>query len=215
MYNGLTHWTGELKQTFHCQTNHLSSLSFNLHTYLDVTPDKTEALSIHDDTLKQYLGEQYGLAAWTWICSSPNNQLTHRVNPHWRQADEPAESTLQHQWRDGRMKRRDISGNRLDNRRKHWQPVPCTGTRWLAEETSSPGQERPPSAALQPQAAPAPLSRAAAAAGAWLELWRYDLGFPRSHRVDLHLQQEARGPQWSFFAAQTLVRPWQRSEVEL
>lgn len=32
-YNGLTHWTGELKQTCYCQIN-LSSLSFNLHAYL-------------------------------------------------------------------------------------------------------------------------------------------------------------------------------------
>lgn len=81
----------------------------------------------------------------------------------------------------------------------------CTGTRWLAEGTKSLAQESFPSAAPLPQAAPAPRAHAAAA-GIWLELWRYDLEFPRSHRADQHHQAEAEEQQCSSFAAPALVR---------
>lgn len=151
---------------------------------------------------------------WTWICLSPNIPLSRRANPESKQADWPAKSTLQHQWRDGEEQkgggRTDFSGNRLDNRHKHWEPVLCTGTHWLVEGPKSPAQENFPSAALQPRVSLALQSRAAA--GIWLELWRCDLGFPCSRRADWHCQEEAGGPQRSSYAAPTLVRNWMRQE---
>lgn len=80
----------------------------------------------------------------------------------------------------------------------------CPGTRWLVEGTRSPAQESFPLAAPLPratrvtQATRAPRSRAAA--GIWLELWRYNLVFPGDRRADHHCQKEAAGQQWVSFA---------------
>jgi len=154
---------------------------------------------------------------WTWICWSPNNPITRRVNPKSKRAGWPASSTLQHQWRDREQQKggggTDISGNRLDNRHTHWGPVPCTGTRWLVEGTRSPAQGSFPWAAPLPRATPAPPSPAA---GISLERWSRDLRFRCGHRADQRHQEEAGGQQCSSFAAPALVRTWgEESRVKL
>lgn len=122
---------------------------------------------------------------WTWMESK---QLTHLRSKPRTFAD-----LFCHIW-EGRNT--DISGNRLDNRRKRRQPAPCTGTRWLEEGTRAPVLESSPLAALPPPPA-APVVR------------RRHLDFPCSRRADRHRRREAAGGPRSSAAPLDLVKLWE------
>lgn len=100
--------------------------------------------------------------------------------------------------------RKDISGNRLDNRHKHPKPKPCTGTRWLVAGSKTLVQQSFRLAAPLPGLALVSLSRGAA--GIWLKLWGCVLCLPPDHQADQQAQEVAEGQQHPSFAALALVR---------
>lgn len=89
----------------------------------------------------------------------------------------------------------DISGNRLDNRRKRRQPAPCPGTRWWGEGTRAPAGESSPWAAPPP---PPP--------AAWDFLSQLHL--PCSRGAGRHRRREAAGGPRSSAAAQDPLKLW-------
>lgn len=187
---------------------------------------KAEALSIQDDTERMF-----GWVIKEWqpadpshcICQIKRGNLNLLKSTHWQ-----SQSRLTGQrsplcnisGETGRNKKRaertDISGNRLDNRHKHWEPAPCTGTHWLVGGAKSPAQESFPEAAPLPLLTWAPCSPLChAAAGIWLEHCRQGLGFPCGHHAVHRNQEEAGAQECSSVVAQTLVKTWMRKGVRV
>lgn len=117
-----------------------------------------------------------------------SKQLTRLRSKPWTFAD-----LYCHIW-EGRNT--DISGNRLDNRRKRRQPAPCTGTCWLEKETRAPAPESSPLAAL-----PSPPAAS--------EVWRRHGDLPCSRPADRHRQTEAAEGPHSSAAALDLEKLWE------